>query len=303
MGFEKIVSQDKAVKLLTGTLITKRIPSAFLFTGEPYIGKTTVALTYAKALNCLEAEGDCCDVCQSCKKIELGIHPDVKVISAEKDTISISSVREVEEFVFLSRLEAKYKVVIIRESHKMNLAAANALLKTLEEPPQNTVLILTCENISKLPEPVVSRCFKVNFNPLSNHAIKKLFPEEQNSLVFKLAMGRPGIIKSMNIIETVEEIKNIIQKKEKVNTFKDNEEAKWWIDLLTVFLRDAICQKLLDSSCKILPNNLKIKEEVTLEKLYTIYDELQNIRKNIDLNLNKLIVLNYTEEILRRVYV
>lgn len=301
MGFEKIISQHKAIRLLKGTLKTKKIPSAFLFTGEPYVGKTTAAITYAKALNCLTVEDDCCDICQSCRKIDSGVHPDVKVISAEKDTISINSIREAEEFVSLSRLEAKYKVVIIRQSHKLNLSAANALLKTLEEPPQNTVLILTCENMSKLPEPVVSRCFKVHFNPLSSEAMRKLFPEHQNPLLLKLAMGRPGMIESKEIIKNLEEIKNVIEKKEKTLSFRDNEEVRWWIDLLTVFLRDAICEKLVHSH-QLLSNTFKIKEDVTVETLFKIYEELQNIRRNIELNLNKSIILNYTEELLRRVY-
>ena len=165
MSFKQIVSQQNAIKLLKGTLERNRVPGAFLFIGEPFIGKTTTALEYAKALNCYKINDyESCDNCISCKKIEKGIHPDFKKISVDKDFITIENIRDIEEFLSLQTLEGKYKVVILKNAEKLNKSAANAFLKTLEEPPPNSILILTCENVDALPEPLVSRTFKVYFN-------------------------------------------------------------------------------------------------------------------------------------------
>ncbi|ODA44276.1 DNA polymerase III delta prime subunit [Thermodesulfovibrio sp. N1] len=362
MSFKKIVSQERAIRVLQGTIKKERIPSAFLFIGEPYIGKTTTAIEYAKALNCLDNDNfDSCDFCKSCKKIEKGIHPDLKVVTAEKDTITIDNIRDLEEFVSLQSLEGKYKVVIVKNADKMNQYAANAMLKTLEEPPPNTVLILTCENIDALPEPLVSRTFKVFFNPLSKEAISRLIDEKQilcnsdilpschserseESLPFniigmssfglhlrttpqsiesleitlskgegeeslkeeliKFSMGRPGLFISMDILRKIKDFKETLNfNKIKKSPWKHNEDLKWWLDFVFIMLRDRICQKLFGDKITTYFSFEKsfYREEITLEELFICYDQLQNIRKNVDLNLNKSILWNYINQIMRRV--
>ncbi len=296
MGFNEIISQQKAVKLLKGTLRTKKIPSALLFLGDAYIGKTKAAIVYAKALNCLNSEEDSCDMCTSCKKIEQGVHPDIKIVAPEKDIITVNSIREVEEFVSFRPLEGRYKVVIIKEAHKMNHAAANAFLKTVEEPPVNTVIILICENIYNLPEPLISRCFKINFTPLSDQAIKKILPHIEDSLI-RIIMGKPGLLISRDILKEVKWFNATLKsmkEKNKKSLWKDNEDVKWWIDFLCIFLRDCLVGFFLKTPyCPILPSDFKLKENVSIEELFNLYEEVQNIKKSIDLNLNKSIVWNY----------
>jgi len=378
MSFKKIVSQERAIRILQGTIKKERIPSAFLFIGEPYIGKTTTAIEYAKALNCLNNDNfDSCDSCQSCKKIEKGIHPDLKIITAEKDTIIIDDIRDLEEFVSLQSLEGKYKVVIIKNAEKMNQYAANAMLKTLEEPPPNTVLILTCQNIDALPEALVSRTFKVFFNPLSKEAIRRFInnnqtlcysdkipschsdkipfchsdktspchserseesppssiigmsffglhlsttpqgienlgvtkskSEREESLkeeLIKFAMGRPGLFISMDILRKIQDFKETLNfNKIKKSPWKHNEDLKWWLDFVFIMLRDRICQKLFGDETATYFSFEKsfYREDITLEELFICYEQLQNIRKNVDLNLNKSILWNYINQIMRRV--
>ena len=378
MSFKKIVSQERAIRILQGTIKKERIPSAFLFIGEPYIGKTTTAIEYAKALNCLNNDNfDSCDSCQSCKKIEKGIHPDLKIITAEKDTIIIDDIRDLEEFVSLQSLEGKYKVVIIKNAEKMNQYAANAMLKTLEEPPPNTVLILTCQNIDALPEALVSRTFKVFFNPLSKEAIRRFInnnqtlcysdkipschsdkipfchsdktspchserseesppssiigissfglnlsttpqgienlgvtkskSEREESLkeeLIKFAMGRPGLFISMDILRKIQDFKETLNfNKIKKSPWKHNEDLKWWLDFVFIMLRDRICQKLFGDTTTTYFSFEKsfYREDITLEELFICYEQLQNIRKNVDLNLNKSILWNYINQIMRRV--
>lgn len=308
MSFHRIESQDKAIKLLKGTLITKKIPNAFIFIGDPYIGKTSTAIAYAKSLNCLNPENDydSCGICLSCTKIESGLHPDVKVLAPEKDIITVNNIREIEEFVSFQPLEGKYKVVIMKQANKMNQAAANAFLKTVEEPPLNTIIILICENMHTLPEPLVSRCFKVYFKPLSIDTIKKFIPDnpDKENLI-RLVMGRPGLLISKDILKDIQwfaaTLENV-EERNKKSVWKDNEEIKWWIDFLCIFLRDSLVKilknveplKQIDSDCcPILHLDFKLKKNITAEEILELYEELQSIRKNIDLNLNKSILWNY----------
>lgn len=295
MGFDEIVSQEKAIRLLKGTLRTKKIPNAFLFIGDSYIGKTTTAIAYAKALNCLNSEEDSCDICESCKKIQQGLHPDVKILAPEKDVITVNNIREVEEFVSFQPLEGKYKVVIIKQAHKMNHAAANAFLKTVEEPPLRTTIILICENVHTLPEPLISRCFKIYFTPLSSDAVKKILPQVSEDSI-RIIMGKPGLFISRDILKEIQwfaaTLKNIKEKNKK-SLWKDNEEIKWWIDFLCIFLRDCLVTLLGNTCCPILPLDFKLKENVSVQEVFDLYEELQHIKRNVDLNLNKSILWNY----------
>lgn len=303
MSFKNIVAQENVIKLLKGTLHRNRVPGAFLFIGEPFIGKTTTALEYVKALNCYNPENaDSCDNCISCRKIEKGIHPDFKKVIVDKDVITVENIREIEEFLSLQPLEGKYKVVILKNAEKMNKSAANAFLKTLEEPPTNTVIILTCENVDALPEPFVSRTFKVYFKPLSVDAIKNFINFENiNQQLIKLSMGRPGIFDSVDLSEKIQFfIDSLKMTKFKKSPWKDNEELKLWLDLFFIVLRDKICKNIIGSGCY---QYLKINfnENLSFDDLFILYDKLQEIRRNTELNLNKAILWNYISNLLRGV--
>jgi len=175
MAFENIINQKKAKEIITGQLKSGKIPHAYLFLGEEGTGRKKTALELAKILNC--ADGGC-GKCASCNKIEHGIHPDVRVIDFEyqanlenKDidkqkSIKIDTIRAVQREVSLKPSEGKWKVFIIEPAEKITLDAANCLLKTLEEPPEWTLLILLAKNRENLPATVVSRTQMIPFVPL-----------------------------------------------------------------------------------------------------------------------------------------
>ena len=166
-GFEAIVGQAQAVARLRRTLRHGRVPSAFLFLGPQHIGKTTTALTYAKALNCRETPDDACGACPSCRKIDEGVHPDVELVAPDGQFIRIGQIRALGERLALIPFEARKRVVVLSEAERMNLEAANAFLQTLEEPPHDTLLVVGAERAGALPETSVSRCLRVRFAPLS----------------------------------------------------------------------------------------------------------------------------------------
>lgn len=152
-----------------------RLPHAFLLTGSRGLGKTSTARIMAKAVNCTgKKNSEPCNVCELCISITNGTCPDVIEIDAASNR-GIDDVRELRDKVRLAPIQAQVKVYIIDEVHMLTLEAANALLKTLEEPPANTLFILCTTDPQKLPETVVSRCVEVRFNkPSLDEMVEKL---------------------------------------------------------------------------------------------------------------------------------
>lgn len=118
--------------------------------------------------------GDCCDECSSCRKIESGSHPDFLLIAPHSGQIRIEEIRAIDDTLSLKPFEGKWKIVIVDEAHMMNSFAANAFLKTLEEPPKESLIILISSNPDRLPDTIRSRCSRLNFTPLSNEECRKV---------------------------------------------------------------------------------------------------------------------------------
>lgn len=167
LSFASLKGQDKAKTLLRHSFGSQRMSHAFLFKGPDGVGKKKCALTFAKYVNCAAPiNEDACGICLSCRKFESGNHPDLKVIEPDGAFIKIEQVRELEHLLSFAPLEAKSRVVVLVDVHNMRSEAANALLKTLEEPPAGTILILTAHSSSSLLATIVSRCQVIPFFPL-----------------------------------------------------------------------------------------------------------------------------------------
>lgn len=166
--FSDVVGQDGIVKILKHSLRSKKIGHAFLFSGPRGCGKTTVARIVAKALNCPDArEGEPCDSCEVCKTISRGESLDVIEIDGASNR-GIEEIRNLKSQIGLASFSLPYKVYIIDEVHMLTDAAFNALLKTLEEPPQRVVFILATTAPEKVPLTIRSRCLRFYFNRLSS---------------------------------------------------------------------------------------------------------------------------------------
>ncbi len=168
MELFSVIGHDVPKRLLAAQIKSGNLSHFYLFIGPPGVGKGIMAKEFAIALNC--DRGD--DLCG--KKIQDNIHPDVKIIKEEKN-IKISQIKDIEEEVNLSLLEGSKKVVIIEDAERLTLEAANALLKTLEEPPENTVFILTRSYPSLLLKTVVSRAQVVKFSLLSYQDVEAIW--------------------------------------------------------------------------------------------------------------------------------
>ena len=189
---EPIADQIRPVRILTAFLHKKTIPHALLFTGIDGVGKNRIATLFAMTANCADRTGSSgsaasspaaaglhpCGVCRSCRKIEKGIHPDILRVQPDGRMIRIHQIRSLIETLSLKPMEARRRFVIIEQAETMRPAAANALLKTLEEPPDRTILILMAGQAADLLPTIVSRCRHVRFHPVSVESIAERLVNE-----------------------------------------------------------------------------------------------------------------------------
>lgn len=171
MPFDAIIGHRHPLQLLQSMLRTGQMPHAFIFYGIAGIGKYTAALAFAKALNCRELKDDFCGRCRSCDKIERQTHPDVVLVEPEKNVIKIEQIRDLQQQIAYRPVEGAWKTVIIDQAERLNTQAANCLLKTLEEPPDSTMLVLVSRSIAGMLPTVLSRCQQIRFAPLNDQDI------------------------------------------------------------------------------------------------------------------------------------
>jgi len=199
-----LLGHEWAVDLLRGQLANTRRPHnhAYLFTGPQGVGRRTLALRLAQALNCTQpaAAGLPCGECRACRLIERMQHPDLWIVQAEPGsaTLKVDQVRELQRTLSLAPYEATYKIALLLRFEEANPNAANALLKTLEEPPPQVVMLLTASDAEALLPTVVSRCEVIRLRPVSRAQLSEGLqthwglPAPEAHLLAHLSGGRPG---------------------------------------------------------------------------------------------------------------
>ena len=222
MAFRDFPDQEQGVSLLQRSLERGRLAHAYLFTGHELSELEAIAQTLAKTLNCQNpVRGksgvaiDCCDECLNCKKIANGNHADVHWVRPESKsrTVSIGQMRDLMHEINLKPTEAEYKVATIVAADRLNVQGANAFLKTLEEPPPRSVLILLTTEPQRLLETIISRCLRLNFagdgpRPLARAemewlaAFSEMAATEQKSLIGRYRL-MDVLLQKLNAMKTV----------------------------------------------------------------------------------------------------
>jgi DNA polymerase-3 subunit delta' len=334
MAFKDIVGQQKAKRIIQGMLKKDRLPQALLFTGEPGVGKLLMAKTLIKVLNCRNNAGggeiDCCDNCRPCQLIDNLNFADLLFIKPDGTQIKIETVRGVIDFLSMSPYEARIKSVIIDDADKLNISAANALLKTLEEPSEDSLIILITERPDMLPDTIRSRCVRIPFTPLSeeesSEVIKQMSDIRGQKSDFKenfssdselrfptsdlcppdalslLIEGRPGLIAEEGFDKyrkAIKQISELLVAKVTVGGVsnsltnsppQDREELLMSIDIALIFLRNRLVSYISSGRDDYL--------QVIIEN----YKKLSNLKNLMQFNLNQKITWNYIVSILRESY-
>lgn len=206
MVFSNIIGQPKAVKLLSRAMTTDRLAHAYLFSGPDGVGKTTTAITLAAALFCEQTErSGPCGHCGGCVKFSSGNHPDFLTIRAQGAAIRIQQIRELKKKLSFSPFESGLRVVLMEDIQTMRREAGNSLLKILEEPPPDNLLLLIASDSEPVLPTIVSRCQVIPFLPLtidqSSVVVGSLYPElsgEEARSLSVLSGGCPGQVQARN---------------------------------------------------------------------------------------------------------
>jgi len=249
MKFSDITGQETIIEVLKRAIRDDRCSSAYLFAGPDGVGKKMTALAFARVLNCTgrgKGSADACGECVSCRKISANNHPDVRIIGVAEDKkeISIEQIRDLERDVSYKPLEALKKVYIIEDANALNMAAANCLLKTLEEPPLNVVLILIASNIHGILATIRSRCQIFRFRTIPARAIQKFLrercdqQEDKAEAIARLACGRLGeAVKyaSSGIESVMEQVRRAM---DMMNNYEGSQDYEAMFDLCVEINRD-----------------------------------------------------------------
>ena len=196
------IGNEWAVTLLNSHLTTGGLRHAYLFCGPAGVGRRTLALRFTQALNCPQpvSPGDPCGTCRTCLQIGRMQHPDLVVVQAEAGShaIKVDQVRQLQQTLSLSAYQAPYRVALLLNFDEATPSAQNALLKTLEEAPDQVILILTAQSVEMMLPTVVSRCEVLQLHPLLQEDLTNALqerwgvPSEEASLLARLSAGSPG---------------------------------------------------------------------------------------------------------------
>lgn len=212
MSFSQIIGHQKQIEIVRQALNHGRLHHAYLFVGLEGVGKKTIALGLTKAIHCSAVTGDFCGECADCARIQDGNHPDVRILGplVGKKEISIQQIRELEKELNFRSFSGKKKIAILDPATLMNVAAQNALLKTLEEPPQESLLILIASNGGALLPTLRSRCLRMTFGPLARDLVSGFLvsrngiEKEAADFLAAMSMGSLGAVVNIDTQELIE---------------------------------------------------------------------------------------------------
>src|SRR5437867_4923173 len=318
MPFDSSIGQERPKRFLQAALRSERLAHALLFHGKERIGKLLTARVLALAVNC-EAipppdPPDACGACRSCHQIETGVHPDVTILTATSGNRETNQTREIESRFIYRPLIGLRKIVILDNADLLRREAANALLKTIEEPPPDSLIILVSSRPEALLPTIRSRCQAIRFAPLALDQVEaavrrqRKLPEQDLHFLAVIAGGRLGLAleadpealraeraEFLRLVtsETVESTGSLLAACEAVAKSDQAEAAFGW---LATWFRDLVLVKIGGERGRLVNSDLQAELEAlaSLLPVATMVDlaaYVESMTRGLDRNLNKQLLL------------
>ena len=311
--FHDIIGQEQIKEHLQNALRMKKVSHAYIINGERFAGKEFIAKVFAMALQCEKGGDNPCGECHACKQALSGNQPDIIHVTHEKpNAVGVDDVRtQINNDVAIKPYSSPYKIYIMNEAEKMTPQAQNALLKTLEEPPEYAVILLLTANVNSLLPTILSRCVVLNMKPVADDLVKKYLMEEiqvpdyKADICVAFARGNIGKAKSLATSEEFENVKSealsllkYIQDMElheitaaikRISEYKM--DVKDYLDICAIWYRDALLFKATNDANHLifreeLPALRKTVQRSSYEGIEEILNALEKAKKRLDANVN-----------------
>jgi len=312
MNFNSIIGQKEIVANLKNAIASQRIGHAYIFSGPKGIGKRSIAKIFASMLLCSSPQIDgCCGVCLQCTMLKEGSNPDYMELDTEGQSIGVEEIRRIQSDVIIKPMYSKRKVYLIADSEKMTVQAQNSLLKTLEEPPEYTVILLTTSNYSALLETARSRAVRFNLKANTPEEVKKYLISNYGSqleAVDFITAYSGGVIgtaiklaESNDFIDIREKTLEIVLKLAKGNLEdifefydffeKHKNDINTILDMMILFYRDLLIMKKTSAENMLINSDKKDiiiinAPRFSTAKLLQNIDAVEAARKDIRQNVN-----------------
>ncbi len=324
MAFGDLIGQRAARELLQRGLRAGRLPAGLLFVGPAGVGKRRFALAVAQALNCPVAPAEGCGACAACQRVERGEHPDVRALSPDGAQIKIGQAREAIQFALGTPFEGRRRVLLVEQADAFNAAAANAFLKTLEEPPAHAQIILISARPDALPATIRSRCPVVRFGLLTLSEVEACLarqgkrPSADLRFLARLAQGRPGAVAGLDLEAFRQQRRTLLELLELLGQGQsvarllkaahyfgklERPEFEATLDILAGLLRDLACLKTHavvgpgeDADETLIHTDIRAKlqalaDRFTLERIHQALARFEAIRRDLTYNINRVLAL------------
>ena len=314
-SFKDVVGHKDIIRYIEQAVKEEKVSHAYILNGEKGSGKKLLANLFAMSLQCqnLQEDGDACGECQSCKQAAHGNQPDIKIISHEKPgSISVDEIREqINQDIVIKPYSSKHKVYIMPDADLMTVQAQNALLKTLEEPPQYAVILLLTENAEVLLPTIRSRCVMLKLRNIKDALVKKYLmeqkciPDYKADVCVAFAQGNLGraimLAESEHFNEIKEESVHLLKHINEMELYEIEDAIKHmsaykldvtdYLDIMAIWYRDVLLFKAtMDPERVVFSDQLKaIKERAqksSYEGIEKILESLETAKARIKANVN-----------------
>ena len=313
MDFRNIVGHEDIIAHFKSSIEMDKVSHAYIINGEVDSGKKMLARAFATTLQCERGGVEPCGECQSCKQADSGNHPDIITVTHEKpNIISVDEVREqVLDSICIKPYKSRYKIYIIPDAQMMNVQAQNALLKTIEEPPEYGIIMLLTSNIDKMLPTVQSRCVILNTKPVRERDMLNYLKndmgltEEKAYFCLDFAQGNLGkaikLAGNGEYAQIVDSVVSVLKNIQELDVddlsraVSDIEQFKLsindYMDLMMMWYRDALMLKVTGNVDKVLFKNeyMSLKKQAAVLSYKAIEDKIDAIdhaKRRLDVNAN-----------------